>query len=107
MRELQGIDLMRARLVPSSVFASPRDVVASPVLSRAQKLGILRRWEFDTRRGVGFATNAEAQALIIEIERTLRSLERHAEPVGGAGLGELPEVGDSLPSEARRLRSEV
>lgn len=51
MPKLTGIELKRARLVPSSVFASPGAVVRSEVLSRAQKIEILRRWEFDATRG--------------------------------------------------------
>jgi hypothetical protein len=49
MGKLSGIELKRARLVPSSVFASPDQVVRSVDLSRAQKIAILRRWEFDAR----------------------------------------------------------
>jgi hypothetical protein len=51
MGKLNGIELKRARLVPSSVFASPDAVVRSTNLSRAQKIQILRRWEFDCSRG--------------------------------------------------------
>lgn len=50
MGKLNGIEFKRARLVPSSMFASPDAVVRSADLSRAQKLQILRRWEFDARR---------------------------------------------------------
>lgn len=49
MSKLSGIELKRARLVPSSMFASPDDVVTSAELSRAQKIAILRRWEFDAK----------------------------------------------------------
>jgi hypothetical protein len=49
MGKLSGVELKRARLVPSSVFASPREVLRSAELSRAQKIAILRRWEFDAR----------------------------------------------------------
>jgi hypothetical protein len=49
MGKLSGVELKRARLVPSSVFASPDEVVTSSQLSRAQKIAILRRWEFDSR----------------------------------------------------------
>jgi hypothetical protein len=52
MRKLNGLELKRARLVPSSMFASPEAVVRSADLSRAQKIQILRRWEFDARRTV-------------------------------------------------------
>ena len=49
MGKLSGVELKRARLVPSSVFASPQEVLRSLELSRAQKIAILRRWEFDAR----------------------------------------------------------
>jgi hypothetical protein len=49
MGKLNSIELKRARLVPSSVFASPDEVVGSVEFSRAQKIAILRRWEFDVR----------------------------------------------------------
>ena len=47
MGKLNAIELKRARLVPSSAFASPDEVLDSLELSRAQKLAILRRWEFE------------------------------------------------------------
>ena len=49
MGKLSGIELKRARLVPSAVFASPAEVVGAAGLSRGQKIAILRRWEFDAR----------------------------------------------------------
>jgi hypothetical protein len=49
MGKLSDIELKRARLVPSAVFASPADVVRAGGLSRTQKIAILRRWEFDAR----------------------------------------------------------
>ena len=49
MGKLSGIELKRARLVPSSVFASPGEVLRAVGLSRTQKIAILRRWEFDAR----------------------------------------------------------
>jgi hypothetical protein len=53
MTKLNGLELKRARLVPSSMFASPEAVVRSRELSRSQKIQILRRWEFDARCGCG------------------------------------------------------
>jgi hypothetical protein len=53
MSKLTGIELKRAQLVPSAMFASPDAVVRSKALSLPQKIAILRRWEFDMRRGCG------------------------------------------------------
>lgn len=77
MKELRGLDLKRAQLVPSSVFASPEEVVHHSGLSTAQKLAILRRWEFDARRTAGYAGgDAPMQdlGLLFRIRRALQSL---------------------------------
>lgn len=64
MDKLSGIELKRARLVPSAVFASPAEVVRAAGLNRAQKIAILRRWEFDARRQDGPILDQIRQALI-------------------------------------------
>jgi hypothetical protein len=53
MSKLTGIELKCAQLVPSAMFPSPNAVVHARGLSIPQKIAILRRWEFDARRGVG------------------------------------------------------
>jgi hypothetical protein len=70
MAKLSGIELKRARLVPSAAFASPDEVVASAVLSRTQKISILRRWEFDTRG----AEAGVASVLLHQIRQALVAL---------------------------------
>lgn len=42
-----SIDFERARLVPSAVFAAPREVLACADLSREQKIDVLLRWAYD------------------------------------------------------------
>jgi hypothetical protein len=54
LKELRSVDIKRAQLVPSSVFASPDEVLETGALSLPQKLAILRRWEFDARRVAAF-----------------------------------------------------
>ena len=44
---MQDIDLERARLDPSAVFASPEAVVEHPGLTWEQKTDILKRWKYD------------------------------------------------------------
>ena len=44
------IDVTKAMLDPTMVFKEPEDVVASNELTRAQKIEILRRWEYDARQ---------------------------------------------------------
>lgn len=43
------IDLDKALLNPSGVFAAPEDVLSAEGLTRGQKIDILRRWEYDAR----------------------------------------------------------
>lgn len=42
-------NLEKAKQDPSSQFKSPHDVVTDKVLSREQKIDILRRWSYDAR----------------------------------------------------------
>jgi hypothetical protein len=78
MSKLNGLELKRARLVPSSMFASPDAVVRSADLSRAQKIQILRRWEFDARRSPGsdpiVSLGADAR-MLTQVRGALAALE--------------------------------
>jgi hypothetical protein len=76
MAKLTGIELKRARLVPSSVFADPGAVVRSEALNRAQKIEILRRWEFDALRGgSGMASvAADPDSMLDQIRSALMTL---------------------------------
>ena len=87
MGKLNGIELKRARLVPSSVFTSPDAVVRSPDLSRAQKIQILRRWEFDCSRNPGserVAAHADFSGMLTRVRGALAVLGALAPlPPGG------------------------
>ena len=81
MGKLNGIELKRARLVPSSVFASPDAVVRSTELSRAQKIQILRRWEFDCSRNLGgerVALLGDLTGMLTRVRGALASLGARA-----------------------------
>jgi hypothetical protein len=82
MGKLSGIELKRARLVPSSAFASPNEVLGSPELSRAQKLAILRRWEFDSRPTTLSAVGRQDGPIVDEVRRALRDLGARPAVVG-------------------------
>jgi hypothetical protein len=73
MGKLSGIELKRARLVPSSVFASPDGVVSSAEFSQAQKIAILRRWEFDAR-GAETGVIVRADAMLDQVRHALAAL---------------------------------
>jgi hypothetical protein len=49
MREVFMIDVEKALLDPGLVFKTPAEVLANNELTRAQKIEILRRWEYDVR----------------------------------------------------------
>ena len=44
-----SINVEKAILDPSSVFAAPAEVCDVPELTREQKIEILQRWEYDAR----------------------------------------------------------
>ena len=73
MAKLSGVELKRARLVPSSVFTGPDEVVDSAELSRVQKIAILRRWEFDAR-GTEAVVRATESAMLSQIRQALATL---------------------------------
>ena len=43
------MDIERAMLNPGSQFSCPADILCEQVLTREQKIKILRRWEYDAR----------------------------------------------------------
>jgi len=66
---------------PRSFFAEPKDVVAHPKLSRADKLAILREWELDARRlsaseGEGFCGGEES--MLGRVEEAISLVQRQA-----------------------------
>ena len=78
MGKLNGIELKRARLVPSAMFTSPDAVVRSADLSPAQKIQILRRWEFDARRSLNgdpLASPGDVTGLLHQVQGALAALD--------------------------------
>lgn len=43
----RSADLERARLNPAAVFATPEEILATPNLTRTEKIELLRRWAYD------------------------------------------------------------
>ena len=43
------MDIEKALLNPETVFSDPKAILDQKDLSREQKIGILRRWEYDAR----------------------------------------------------------
>lgn len=82
MGKLSGVELKRARLVPSAVFASPAEVVRAVGLSRAQKIAILRRWEFDARPPTNQLGARQDGPILNQVRQALSALG--AAPPGAA-----------------------
>jgi hypothetical protein len=74
MGKLSGIELKRARLVPSAVFASPDEVLQAAGLSRTQKIAILRRWEFDARPTTAHPAARQDGLMLDQIRQALVNL---------------------------------
>ena len=72
----QTIDYEKALLDPSSVFATPEEVLERPELTKKQKIEILRRWEYDANE----VAVAEEEGMIgdqpLLLRRVLLALEQ-------------------------------
>lgn len=107
LKELRSVDIKRAQLVPSSVFASPDEVLETGALSLPQKLAILRRWEFDARRVAAFG---EA-SMLRRIQGAIQALSMRRQPPAsfrpGPGVTLVsaapPEPGAAPPKRAIKL----
>lgn len=83
--KLRSVELRRAHLVPSSVFASPDAVLEVADLSRNEMIRILRRWEFDLRRPAQ-PWPPEHSLMLDRVREVLAELE----PRSSAGAGAQP-----------------
>ena len=89
-------ELEEALVDPAGVFADPMDVVRHPLLTRREKLAILKRWEWDARlieaaQGEGMPDSGEPSRLedVLAARRALL-----AEARGSAGA---PRPARALP----------
>lgn len=81
--KLNGVELRRAHLVPSSVFASPDAVLEATDLSRNEMIRILRRWEFDLWRP-SHPLPAEQSLMLDRVRDALAELELRSRLGAGA-----------------------
>ncbi len=76
------IDVEKAKLDPTSVFAHPKDVLSESSLNREQKIDILRRWAYDAREiEVADQENMGGRPIADPLDEVLRCLKEL-----GAGL---------------------
>ena len=69
------IDLEKAMLDPTAVFGDPAEVLEREELTRAQKVEILRRWEFDALEiQVAEEENMGSEQPSDVLDRVLRAL---------------------------------
>lgn len=99
MRQMRGIDLKRACLVPSSVFSSPHEVADSEVLSLTQKLAILRRWEFDARR---IGSLAGKPSMLAKVEDALEELSTEPDSATRQARGDSGRLAELERGAARQ-----
>lgn len=74
--KVSEIDLDQALSCPTCVFRRPEDVVEHPILTRAQKIDILRRWVYDAtelaaaeNEGMGGDEAAEIDVVMAALDR--------------------------------------
>ncbi|GGO10454.1 hypothetical protein GCM10007972_13290 [Iodidimonas muriae] len=89
------IDIEKAMLYPSSVFANPEEVVELTDLTTDQKIEILRRWEYDASELAVAEEEGMAggePSLLARVLKALDSLSggydtEHSPPTKQGGLG--------------------
>ena len=78
------IDIDKAMTNPAGVFATPDEVCEADGLSNEQKVGILRRWEYDARElQVAEEENMAGAALDWTLDDVLAALRRLGADSGG------------------------
>lgn len=84
---MAAIDLDKALLDPAAVFAAPGDVVAHNGLTRAQKIEILRRWEYDANEldvaeeeGMGGGEKPRLRQIMLALEQLGVDLSERSGP---------------------------
>ena len=83
----QTVDYKTALLDPASVFTVPEEVLGDATLSRAQKIEILRRWEYDASE----LAVADEEGMIAEEPSLLRRVVLALNTlVGNVNLGGTP-----------------
>ena len=81
-RTLREEEITAALLDPSIVFSCPGDVVAARGLTDAQKVEILRRWEYDVREEEVAQEENMAGNLPVTLSHVLDALNRLGLPSG-------------------------
>jgi hypothetical protein len=78
----ERVDYEKSLLDPSSVFATPEEVLQRSDLSKQQKIEILRRWEYDEIE----VAVAEEEGMVgdrpLMLRRILLALEQLTEGIG-------------------------
>jgi hypothetical protein len=81
------IDVEKALLDPGVIFKTPAEVLAKEELTRAQKIKILQRWEYDVRQlQVADEEGMEGPAAVSldAVLKALRALGAPADPESSA-----------------------
>jgi hypothetical protein len=69
-------ELKQALVNPAAIFGKPDEVVFSSILSRKQKIDVLRRWESDARsRQSANEEKGGSEELLSEILESLHQLD--------------------------------
>lgn len=81
MAEIARIARTKAKKAPAETFASPDDIVGNIMMTRGEKLGVLRLWRRQLQEDIGAWVDQRsegdlqhAQHLLVEIERAIDEL---------------------------------
>lgn len=87
-------DLEQALLDPASVFSSPTEVIEAERFSKAEKIEILRRWEYDAseegvaaEEGMGEGEGELLQKIVVALQSLTETLNLdHTPPTKQGGI---------------------
>ncbi len=88
------VDLEQALLDPMSVFTSPEEVLDHPDLTKAQKVEVLRRWEYEEsevavaeEEGMVAGNPPKLQRVLLALEELGANLDiEHSPPTKQEGI---------------------
>ena len=74
--KVSEIDLDQALSCPTCVFRRPEDVVEHPILTRAQKIDILRRWVYEATELAAAENKGMSGGEAAEIDVVMAAFDR-------------------------------
>lgn len=81
MAEIARLSRTKAKKAPASAFSSPDDIIANVIMTRGEKLSVLRLWRSQLQEDIAAWVDERSQGdlqhaknMLLEIERSIDGL---------------------------------